>query len=246
MEIESTGEGGLMGFRQVGSALARIPEPRRSPHAWRPEIVDVPFGKAGRHQRFWGAAVLPRGDWLYVYGYDEVVVPGKPDKRLVVARVPARTPESFRSWEFWDGEGWSQEEADAARGSFPVAAEFSIHEGPKGRIQLVTSDGSGLKPEIWRRSAPAPTGPWGPAELLFRCPERGEIEGASCYSAKAHPQLAAPPGRLLVSYCTNSSNFWQMLADDRLYYPQLVEVDATPAGASDSGPGDPLRGRLSR
>ena len=228
MEIERTAAGGLMGFRQVGSTLAVIEEPTRSPRRWRPRLIPLENSLAGdEHQRFYGAAVHLEGDHLYVYGYDEWIEPGVPAKQLVIARAPRRDPADLAAWEYYDGRRWRRD-PDAVRPvAGPVAAEFTVHrEGEQ--ILLVQSDGGGMGAGVYLRRAPGPAGPFGPTEHLYDCVERGSIEGASCYSAKAHPELPAPPGEVVTTYCTNSSDFWGVFKDLRLYVPRFVRARIDP------------------
>ena len=42
------------------------------------------------------------------------------------------------------------------------------------------------------------------------------------------PELPAPPGRLVTTYCTNANDFWGVFTDLRLYVPRFVTVGATP------------------
>jgi hypothetical protein len=228
MEIERTEAGGLMGFRQVGATLAVIEEPLRSPRRWRPRYLPLPNSIAGpRHQRFYGAAVHLEGEHLYVYGYDEVIQPGKPDKQLVVARAPRSSIAAFDTWEYLDGRRWKRAPERVRPVAGPVPAEFTVHR-QGSEVLLVQSDGAGMGPGIYLRRAPGPAGPFGPPEHLYDCQELGRIEGASCYSAKAHPELPAPPGELVTTYCTNSNDFWGVFTDLRLYLPRFVTVATRP------------------
>lgn len=229
MDVSLTRSGDPFGFRQVGTSLVRIEDPDRSPRAWRQEKVRVPHGLfRDDRQRFWGSAVLPRGRHVYIWGYDEDRTTFPTTKRWVLARAPRRAPERFQDWEFFNGSGWSAEEADLALGEFALPVEFSVHEDPQGGLQLVHSVGTGLDATVFRRTAPAPEGPWSPAKPLFVCPEPARIPQSWCYSAKAHPESRVGPGRLLVSYCSNSFDLDSLVRDDRLYYPHFRVVPRLP------------------
>lgn len=228
MEIERTAAGGLLGFRQVGTTLAVVDDPRRSPRRWRPRLIPLGNSLAGPdHQRFYGAAALLEGEHLYVYGYDEHIEPGRPAKQLVIARAPRRAPDDLAAWEYFDGAAWHRDPARVRPVAGPVPAEFTVHRAGS-EVQLIQSDGGGMGPGVFRRRAPGPAGPFGPPEHLYDCAELGTIPGASCYSAKAHPELPAPPGRLVTTYCTNANDFWGVFTDLRLYVPRFVTVGATP------------------
>ena len=49
------------------------------------------------------------------------------------------------------------------------------------------------------------------------------------YAGKAHPELTDAPGELIVTYAANSSDFWTLFQDARLYWPRFVRVKVTSA-----------------
>ena len=227
MDVEATDRKDLFGFRQVGSTLAWIEAPARSPRRWRPRLTPVPFTVLrDHHQRFFGASVLVHGPHLLVFGYDETLAPGRSSKRMVLARAPLEAPGDFSRWQFLGPDGWRPDPGELWQSPFPVPAEFTVRAAPGGGFTLIHSSGEGLDPGLFRRLAPRPEGPWSAPERLLDCPEAREIPGAFCYSAKGHPEVSPAAEGLLVSYCTNAFDFFAMLADPRLYYPRIYQVPA--------------------
>lgn len=224
MDVEKTDAQDVFGFRQVGSSLATVIHPDRSPLRWQPQKVRVPFGLVTRErQRFWGSTVLPYRGHLYIYGYEEDLTSQPTTKRWVLARAPLEEPEDFLHWEFFTGSGWSTEEADLAKGEFSVPVEFTVRADPAGGFQMVHSVADKIGPGVYRRHGKRPEGPWSEPEQLFDCPEEAEIAKSMCYSAKAHPDLRAPDSELLVTYCTNSLDF-ALMGDMRIYFPRFRSV----------------------
>ena len=94
--------------------------------------------------------------------------------------------------------------------------------GPERYVAVYTENG--LSPRILGRFAPKPEGPFGEPVLLYTCPDVTWNERYFCYAAKAHPELAKSDDELIITYATNSSDFWDHGRDMRLYWPRFVRV----------------------
>jgi hypothetical protein len=88
-----------------------------------------------------------------------------------------------------------------------MSAAFNKHLGKYVAIHSYLREN-----KIVMRTAPAITGPWSEAEIVFR-PERIK-EDDLIYAAKEHPELAGDDGRVMYLTFVNSTT----------YVPQLVEV----------------------
>jgi hypothetical protein len=223
-QIEKTADPGVFGFRQIGQTLAIVENPNDDPTAWRLAQHKLPFTVFGADRELtFGAAVLQDSDYLYVFGTDEELKPIRGGRHLIVARVPVSAVEDFRAWKFYDGQRWETEFRTASRLVGGMASEFSVsYLADFKRYVLVYTEG-GLSARILARAATSPWGPWSASTEIYRCPEAGWDKKIFCYAAKAHPSLAAGD-ELVVSYVANSFDFWQVVADARLYFPRFIRV----------------------
>ncbi len=223
MKIEKTPEGGILGFRQVGSTLAWIDSPHKSPKRWRPKYSSIPFSKVWHgKQRFYGSSVMTWNGFLYIYGHEEITIPSPPVKHLILARAPLSSVSDFSTWTFFDGQTFQANAEAVARLATPVPSEFTVRK-VQGGFELFQSWGNHKQRGMFRRTAPHPWGPWSKEIYLGNCEEEN-WDKTFCYSAKAHPHLSAPAGKEIFTYCTNSSDFWKMLEDTRIYYPRFIEI----------------------
>jgi hypothetical protein len=215
------------GFKLVDGWLAHVANPDAPPPQWRITQTKVPFTKISKSGALiFGGAVLPEGEYLYVFGGDsrpEARKAGVPNG-LVVARVPADKLGDFQEWHFLANGAW-QKDYKKVTPVFPnVGSEFSVSWLPARKTYTaVYSEGIGGR--IVVRLAPALTGPWSQPVLVYRCPEMDWPAKAFCYAAKAHPQLASAPDELLITYAANAWNFWDLFKDARLYWPRFVRVN---------------------
>src|SRR5262249_41679413 len=95
-------------------------------------------------------------------------------------------------------------------------------------------------------------GPWSRATLLYEAPElgapavlRGELPEDPkifVYGARGHPELSRA-GELLVSYCVNSNDFWDVAAHANRYRPRFMRV---PRALLTSAPRDGTADRVER
>jgi hypothetical protein len=228
--IVTTRSGTPFGFKQVDGWLACVANPQDSPPQWRITQTKVPFTRiAPKDSLIFGGAVLPEGEYVYVFGGDsrpEAKKAGVPNG-LVMARAPIGELGDFATWQFW-GNGVWQGECEKVTPVFPnVGSEFSVSWLPARKAYAaVYSEGIGGK--ILIRLAPALVGPWGNAREVYRCPEMEWSSKAFCYAAKAHPELASGPDELLITYAANSWDFWNLFKDARLYWPRFVRVELSP------------------
>jgi len=59
---------------------------------------------------------------------------------------------------------------------------------------------------------------------LYQCPEMSTDGDNLCYAAKGHPELSLTLDELIVTYVANSTDFYKMAADARLYRPRFIRV----------------------
>jgi hypothetical protein len=226
-QVEKTGDKSVFGFRSVGLWLGTVADADKPPGSWRVEQVKMPNAVFSKERILaWGAAVLRVGDDLYVYGTDERRGKGPPDRRMVVARVPAASVGTFAAWRYCRDGAWVEDFRNPSPLAGDLATEYSVT--PFGKRYLAVYTERGLSPRILGRTADRPWGPWSAPVVLYECPEMSRDKKVFCYAAKAHPALSS--GRdLVVSYVVNSYDFWQVAREAKLYWPRFVCVRLAPA-----------------
>jgi hypothetical protein len=224
MHIIKTGEEGVFGFKQIGTSLAEIDNPNDDPLEWRIHQHKVPYGRYSKDGNlFFGSAVMKDGDFVYVYGADEdwsKVVDGR---SMIVARVPADNIADFKQWRFFRDGQWQADLTGVAGLFAGTATEYSVCYQPSIRKYIAVYTEIGLSKNIMMRLSPTPTGPWSDAYRIFECPEVKWHKTYFCYAAKAHPEISVKD-ELIVTYACNSTDFWQMAADARIYRPRFLKI----------------------
>ena len=216
----------VFGMRSVGLWLGTVANADEPPELWRVEQVKMPNAVFSSDRMLaWGAAALRVGDDLYVYGTDEDRGKGPPNRRMVVARAPAASVNTFAAWRYFSDGAWTEDFREVSPLAGGVASDFSVT--PFGKRYLVVYTDGGLSPRIMGRMADHPWGPWSAPAVLYECPEMSRDKKLFCYGAKAHLGLSSGPD-LAVSYVVNSFDFWQVAREARLYWPRFVRVTLVP------------------
>ncbi|NKY52822.1 hypothetical protein [Nocardia vermiculata] len=203
----------------AGSSLARF-----APDDLHHPVSVTPLPRSRNIQ--WGQWVQPDGAWTYLYGVET----DRGDRYLHIARVAGgdlRGPLSV-----WTGRGWSRDVDASARITSGVGAEFSVHRLRPGAYALISMRDGGIGSEVTARFGAYPSGPFGPAETLYRAPEAGSSgtyrdADVYAYNAHAHPEFSSPT-RLVVSYNVNSLDSapgGDVYRDTGIYRPRFITVD---------------------
>jgi hypothetical protein len=225
-QVERTGDS-VFGFSSIGLWLGSTANVEASPEQWRIEQVKMPNTVfTDDRMLVWGAAVLRIDDDLYVYGTDERRGQGTPDRRMVIARVPAASIGSFSTWRYFRDGVWGEDYRHVSSLAGEMASEYSVTQLGNRYIAIYTE--RGLSPRIMGRMAEYPWGPWSTPAVLYNCPEMGRDKSVFCYGAKAHPGLSSGHD-LVVSYVVNAFDFWQVAREARLYWPRFVRVTLAPS-----------------
>lgn len=191
----------------VTFSLPNIVETARTTYYTNPDIL-------------WGASLMEDGDYIYVYGAEEAFL----TKYAHISRFPAGDLTGTK--EFWDGSNWVTSEPATNMGrlekqsGLPVAtsAQFSVfYYG--GTYRLVTQEDL-FSPNIYTWESTSPKGPWKKRQTIYVTPETGGNNWT--YNAYAHPEFITPDGYILLSYNENSTNFFDLFADARIYRPKFI------------------------
>lgn len=226
--VETTGKGGAFGFKHVGQWLGVVENPVADPTEWKVAYSELPFADfAGERKRSFGLAALRDGEFIYVYGYEETAGKPFPNRRLVLARVPAEKLADFAAWRFYSGGQWKAGANDLTPLADHVSTEGSVSYVPGLKRYAAVYTENGLGERIVGRFADAPAGPWSEPVLLYRCPEMKGNKKVFSYAAKAHPHLSGE-NELVITYCVNAFELGPVVNDATLYWPNFVRVKLKP------------------
>jgi hypothetical protein len=226
--VETTGKGGAFGFKHVGQWLGVVENPAADPTEWKIAYSELPSADftGGRKWSF-GVAALRDGEFVYVYGYEETAGKPFPNRRLVLARVPAAKLADFAAWRFYSGGQWKAEASDLTPLADHIGTEGSVSYVPGLKRYALVCTENGLGDRMVGRFAESPAGPWSEPVLLYRCPEMRQSKKVFSYAAKAHPHLGGE-NELVITYCVNAYELGPVLNDATLYWPNFVRVKLKP------------------
>lgn len=200
-----------------------------------PAVTPVPGGTP----IMWGAALLPAGDDVYVYGWQANDVRIQ-QKRLYLAKAPRRRLADMTAWTFYAGPGrWTTEQA-GAQPVQPYGAELEVSSAFSvvqlgGRPWLIQHDPAFGSPDIVGYPAAAPWGPFDPRQrkVLYRAPGVGD-DAAHDYKIVYDARVITPlstKDTVVIGYNVNtmavdtgcrSLNFYT----DIFYRPRFITVPA--------------------
>jgi hypothetical protein len=220
----ASASGGL-GFQAAGWTAVRVDDVTGDPAVWKSTPLTTPASSLGVT---FGEAALVQAGYLYAFGADDQ----SHAVHLVRWPTAAVLQGDLSAPAWWTPSGWvAQSSLTAAPAPLFAdgATELSVGPDPRGsgwmEVQTVGFGAATL--DI--RSAPAFTGPWGPALVAYTPPEDSRPD-ILVYAGKAHPELTGAP--LVATYATNSTSFSALVADTTLGYPRFVRV------AFQASPGD--------
>jgi len=213
------------GFAVIGNWLAHIPNPQDPPGRWRVRQSKIPwsqFSSAG--DTLFGSALLRDDGFVYVYGTRDEKLKGALTKHMIVARVPEAMLGDFDQWRFFAAGRWVADYSKAATLCSNIANEYSVSFQTALRQYIVVYSENGFSENVVARLAPDPCGPWSDPIRLYQCPEADWHKDIICYAAKGHPELSLSADELIITYIANSTDFYRMAGDARLYRPRFVRV----------------------
>lgn len=230
MQIDKTANDG---FQHIGASLGYVANPLDKPSAWRITQHKIPFGQfSANGDTLFGSAIFKDENFIYIYGTDEDIEDGWFHRKyMIAARVPEDEFADFAQWRFYTDGKWQSDYKKATRICPDIANEYSVSFQPSlGKYVMVYTE-NGLSKNIMLRTASKPYGEWSAPQIIYQCPEAAWDKKIVCYAAKAHPSLSAKPDELVITYIANSSDFFQMAADARLYRPRFLRLKFLPSDA---------------
>lgn len=202
-----------LNFAQVGTSLVPLDWTRLQPRLGQP--VAVPHYRGQPAPLNWGATLLEHGDWLYIYATRDFGT----RKEVLVARSPARRPDDFGNWQFFDGQDWTSD-VDLARPILGEASnEFSVYARGK-EFRLLTQVGD----EIRLYRGQRPEGPYLESVVLYKIGDTS-TPGVLTYNAKAHPYTGDP---MLITYNRNAFPPELVMKTADFYRPRCLRLHGDP------------------
>lgn len=210
-----------LGFQSAGWTAIMVDNPDSPPSSWRVRTLETPPNPLGITVGF--AAALKIGEYVYAFGAADPVK----SHPLYVARWPAADVRrgNLQGPEWWTGDrlGWVPDTSSAPR--WPLfedgQTELTIHLD-RGTQRFIAVQTQGFGPaDVMMRAAPALTGPWTAARMVYRPPEYYR-PNVMIYAGKAHSELAGAD--LVLTYASNTFQFGEHLTDPQIYYPRFVRL----------------------
>ncbi|HUS73741.1 MAG TPA: DUF4185 domain-containing protein [Sedimentisphaerales bacterium] len=210
--------------KYIGMWLGEVGNPQDEPLKWRIKQYKVPFGRYSENGNlYFGVAFMRDGDFVYIYGCDEDWKKGMGGRSMIAARVPPDKIADFEKWRFWNGADWGAD-VNKVSGLFDGAgAESSVSFQPAIKKYVAIYTEYGMSANIMMRVSDTPIGPWSKPYKVYKCPEYKWHKTYFCYAGKGHPELSGPD-ELIITYVCNSTDFWQMARDARIYRPRFFKI----------------------
>jgi len=224
MQIIKTIEDDVFGFKHIGTWLGEVENPNDEPLIWRIKQYKIPYGRYSKNGNlFFGSAVMRDGDFVYIYGSSEDWSKGMSGRSMIIARVRFDEMTDFEKWRFLSDGNWQAYIAGVTEHFNGTGTECSVCYQPAIKKYVVVYTENGMSRDILMRLSPTPVGPWSNAYKVYQCPEYNWHESYFCYAAKAHPEISSKD-ELIVTYVCNSTDFWQMVRDSRIYFPCFLRI----------------------
>jgi hypothetical protein len=217
------GDSTVFGFTGVGDWLVKVNNPADDPDHWITEMKRIPFYEKSPDGTEYGFGLPQLARGRYVYFFGTLFRPSRINRWMLLARAPVDDVTDFDRWEFYSDNGWQKDFHRAGCLFDGFASEFSVSWQPYLRRYLAIYTELGMSDRILMRMARRPEGPWSEPRVVFRAPEVNWDRTYFCYAAKGHPELSGRKD-LLVSYICNSTDFWKMASDARIYRPRFIRI----------------------
>ncbi|MBL7100814.1 MAG: DUF4185 domain-containing protein [Nanoarchaeota archaeon] len=220
MQTTQTDNKSVFGFKFIQTWLAQIENPHDNPKKWRITQHKLPWNKSPDDKLFFGSALVKEGDFVYIYGYKE---DKKQGRSMIIARTPANRITDFKQWRFLSNGHWQTNMDNISNLFNGIATEYSVSYQSSIKQYVAIYSENGMSKKILARFSPTPIGPWSSPYKLYECPEYDWHQNYFCYAAKAHPTISKEHD-LIVTYVCNSTDFWQVAQDTRIYWPRFLNI----------------------
>ncbi|MEO9476021.1 MAG: DUF5005 domain-containing protein [Cyclobacteriaceae bacterium] len=158
-----------------------------------------------------GHAVLQEDKTTYIYGYGQGG-----------AYVAKTTNEVADDWQFFTGNGWTDNVEEAVPMTDADGSEqFSIIK-TRDKYVYLTQEGE-LGTRVFTYTSNTPYGPWGNQRLVYNTPIPYDNENLFTYNSLIHPQFAND-STILLSYNTNSFRLEDHFENAGIYRPRFARI----------------------
>jgi len=221
--VKIEGDSTVFGFEGAGTYIVKVENPMDEPGRWRTGMTRIPYYERTTKgvETSFGTPQFIRNGFVYIYGtrFD----PPAFNRYMILARVPKERLLDFERWEFYAGTVWQPDYRKASYLCDLFGAEFSVSWQPRLKQFITVYTELGMSDKIILRTSPRPEGPWSEQRVVYRCPDSQLDKDYFCYAARCHPELS-DRNELLISYVCNSTDFWKMAADTRIYRPKFIRI----------------------
>jgi len=175
-----------------------------------PRLVSISRTPAATAQDpAWGSAVINDGLYTYIYGGINKSEPWVWGHYHYLARVPRGSVTTKSSWRYWNGTGWTTQQAQAVpviNGNQGVGAGTVMFPRAGGGYALIAKQYEYVGSELVAFTSNSVTGPWTAQSPAVLSPVPDVQANEVTYSAFAHPGIALTSGKTLVSWALSSTD----------------------------------------
>lgn len=203
--------------------LVTVDNPQDSPDKWRYQIKAL---NTSAKRTLYGVACRADNKHIYFFCSNGAVALDLFKHPAVVARLPLAKaqPFSLNKLEWWS-QKWEPTYELPETLFDDGASEMTVTKVP-GLTGYFAFYIPPDKKAIVMRHAAEMQGPWSERTVVYEFPAGSP--DLLYYSAKAHPQYltdaAKNKGEIILTYCTNSSNFAKLTSNAKLYIPQALKI----------------------
>src|SRR5262249_27018773 len=137
-----------------------------------------------------------------------------------LGRVPRGAWSNRLAYEVWNGRLWDRDISQAADVLDAGSSEMSLLSLPSGPALIYSPP---FSTKIVMRRAPALTGPWGEAVVLY---EAAGVPGAYYYGGKAHE--ITNDGHFIIATLNDNGPLEMHSSNPGLYWPQVLKLPLPP------------------
>jgi hypothetical protein len=222
-QIVKTDEKSVFGFESIGNFILAINNPPDEPDKWIYNEVRIPFFlNTADTQIDFGIPSFIKDGYIYIYGVE--FRKKENNRHMLLARVSEEDILNFDAWEFYSEGVWGKDFRKADRLCDHFGAEYSVSFHPFLNKYITVYSELGMSEKVILRTAEKPEGPWGEQIVIYKTPETGWSKNYFCYAGRSHIELSGK-NDLLVSYICNSTDFFEMASDARIYRPKFIRIE---------------------
>ena len=213
------------GFEIAGTSWFVLSNVLDAPDKWKITSKDITGDK------LWaGNSIFADGKYVMMYSQ---VVAGEGKGHMTVLRVPrSKLAAPDKNWEYLGADNkWhaGMPNGDNNHVIEQAISEMSVRYHPSIKKWVAISGGLEFPSNhILLRTADSPIGPWSKPQVIFDFPEMDPKnpvydKETFCYATKEHVEFES--SNLVITYACNSMSLSKVVANMKLYRPQVVVLD---------------------